>query len=189
MIPDGLQWALEEGRVVQTDAGSGPARVRRLADLVLPTGRLLLGYPGSPLINEPSPIRPSVAPGCYPVLASVVDTPAGYRDLAFVVARFEDGPPLAWEEVGAFFTDSGTGCLMDESCVPLLERRRESDTEFWSRLYDLKSGVFTNGDCSLVLDERSGANAVVFATHVSRYPCFLGKGHEGRPTWLVVDCR
>src|SRR4051794_8228471 len=107
MIPDGLQWALEGGRGVQTDAGSGPARGRRLAHLVLPTGRVLLGCPGSPLINEPGPDGPSVAPGCYPVLASVVDTPAGYRDPAFVGARFEDAPPLAWEEVGAFFTDSG----------------------------------------------------------------------------------
>jgi hypothetical protein len=189
MIPDGLQWALDEGRLVQTDAGSGRTKVRRLADLVLPTGRVLLGYPGSPHINEPSPVRPSVAPGRYPVLASLADTPAGYRDLAFVVARFEEGPPLAWEEAGAFFTDSGTGCLMDESCVPLLERRRESDPTFWTLLYDLKSGVFADGDCNLVLDEGSGANAVIFATHDSRYPCFLGRGRDGRPAWLVVDCR
>jgi hypothetical protein len=189
MIPQGLQWALDEGRVVHTDAGSGPARVRPLADLVLPTGRVLIGYPGSPLVNEPSPVRPSVAPGRYPVLASVVDLPGGYRDLAFVVARFGEEPPLAWEGVGEFFTDSGTGCLMDETCVPLLERRREGDPDFWRLVYDLKEGVFGGGDCNLVLDQASGANAIVFATHDARYPCFLGTGREGRPVWLVIDCR
>ena len=50
-------------------------------------------------------------------------------------------------------------------------------------------GVFEGGDCSLVLDESSGANAVVFATQDSRSPCFLGTGREGRIAWLVVDCR
>src|SRR5262245_40590320 len=107
MIPQELQWALEEGRVVQTDGGSGPARVRPLADLVLPTGRVLIGYPGSPHVNEPSPVRPRVAPGRYPVLASLVGLPGGDRELAFVVARFAEGPPSAWEGAGEFFTDSG----------------------------------------------------------------------------------
>ncbi len=189
MIPEGLSQALEEGVVVRTCAGSGPLSVRRLADLVLPTGRILIGWPGSPLVNEPSPVRPVVAPGRYPVFASLAELPSGHRELAFVVLRFEEGPPLKWGEAGAFFTDSGTGCLMDESCIPLLERRREAHPEFWKLLHELKSGVTADGDCKLVLDEASGANAVVFATHDSRYPCFLGTGRDGRPAWLVVDCR
>jgi hypothetical protein len=189
MIPEGLQEALEGGRVVQTDGGSSPTRVRRLADLVLPTGRVLIGYPGSPLVNEPSPVHPLVPAGRYPVFASLVDLPSGYHALAFVVVRFTDLLPLTWEDAGAFFTDSGTGCLMDEASVPLLKSRWEAHPNFWRVLYDLKSGVFGGGDCNLVLDERSGANAVVFATQDSRYPCFLGKGGDGRATWLVVDCR
>jgi hypothetical protein len=189
MIPEGLQWALEAGRVVQTDGGSGPTVVRRLADLVLTTGRVLIGYPGSPLVNEPSPVRPMVPPGRYPVFASLADLPTGYRDLAFVVVRFEDEAPLVWEDAGAFFTDSGTGCLMDEGCVPLLERRGDADPDFWRLLYDLKSGVFGGGDCNLVLDEATGANAVVFATHDSRYPCYLGTSRDGRARRLLVDCR
>jgi len=189
MIPEGIQLALEEGRVVETDGGSGPATVRRLADLILPTGRLLIGYPGSSLINEPSPVRPMVPPGRYPVFASVADLPNGYRDLAFVVVCFEEGSPVEWKEAGAFFTDSGLGCLMDESCVPLLEKKQETNADFWRLLFELKFGVLASGDCHLVLDEPSGANAIVFATHDSRYPCFLGMGREGRPAWLVVDCR
>ena len=188
MIPEGLQWVLEEGRVVEMDGGSGPTTVRRLADLILPTGRLLIGYPGSPMVNEPSPFRPMVGPGRYPVFAAVANLSTGFRDLAFVVVCFQEAQPLAWEEAGSFFTDSGTGCLMDEGNVPLLETRR-SDTNFWRLLYDLEAGVFGEGDCNLVLDELSGANAIVFATHDSRYPCFLGTGRDGGATWLVVDCR
>jgi hypothetical protein len=189
MIPDGLHWALDDGRVVQTDSGSGPTTVRRLADLVLPTGRVLLGYPGSPHVNEPSSVRPVVSPGRYPVFRSVADIPTGYRALAFVVVRFEDGPPVAWEEAGAFFTDSGTGCLMDECCVPLLEQTRAGTADFWRQLDALKAGVFAGGDCNLVLDAQSGGNAIIFETQDSRYPCFLGRERAGRPAWLVVDCR
>jgi hypothetical protein len=189
MIPDGLHRALDDGRLVLTDGSSVPTTLLRLADLVLPTGRVLLGYPGYRYINEPSPVRPAVAPGRYPVFASVADSPAGYRTVAFVVVRFEDGPPAAWEEAGAFFTDSGTGCLMDEGCVPLLEQTRESTADFWRQLEDLKAGVFTGGDCNLVLDAESGGNAIVFQTQDSRYPCFLGRGQDSRPVWLVLDCR
>ena len=189
VIPEGLQRALEAGRVERTDAGAGPITVRRLADLVLPTGRVLVGYPGSPRVNEPSPVRPSVAPGRYQVFASLVDLPRGCRELAFVVVRFDEGPPVSWEEAGAFFTDSGLGCLMDESCVPLLERRREAGADLWGLLHEVRDGVFGDGDCNLVLEEASGANAIVFATHDSRYPCFLGTGQGARPVWLVVDCR
>jgi hypothetical protein len=189
MIPDDLHLALAEGRTLPTDAGSGPTVVRRLADLVLPTGRILLGYPGSPLVNEPSPIRPEVPPGRYPVYASLVELPRGYRELVFVVACFRDTPPTEWEDAGSFFTDSGIGCLMDESIAPHLERAREYNPEFWRVLCEQKMGVFGDGDCGLVLDETTAANAIVFKTYDSRYPCYLGRDADALPTWLVVDCR
>src|SRR5437588_733691 len=90
-----------------------------------------------------------------------------------------EGGRIVQTDAGAFFTDSGTGCLMDDGYVPLLESRREANPNFSRLMYDLKSGVFEGGDCNLVLDEPSGANAIVFATHDSRYPCFLGTGREG----------
>jgi hypothetical protein len=193
MIPDDLRWALEDGRTFQTDGGSGTAVVRRLADLVLPTGRILLGLPGSPLLNEPSPIQPEFSPGRYPVFASVLDLPGGYRELAFVVVCFQDGPPTTWSEVGSFFTDSGCGCLMDVASATLLDRffarAEETNPEFVRMWLEKKMGVFADGDCSLTLDETTSANAIIFQTHDSCYPCFLGLDTHGRPAWLVVDCR
>ena len=189
MIPEELQGALEAGRIVRTLGGIGPTIVHRLADLVLPTGRIVLGYPGSRFIDEPSPVRPRVPPGRYPVFASLADVPSRYQNLAFVVVRFEDTQPSAWEDAGSFFTDSGLGCLMDEASVPLVKVLQQADPDFWGRVDDVKFGVFRGGDCNLVLDEPSGANAVVFKTRDLHYPCFLGTGHEGRIAWLVVDCR
>src|SRR5205807_2342632 len=103
-----------------------------------------------------------------------------YRELAFVVARFQDGAPAVWQEAGSFFTDSGIGCLMDESSVALLERAGENNPEFWRVLCERKMGVFADGDCGLVLDETTGANAIVFKTYDSRYPCFLGLDPDAR---------
>jgi hypothetical protein len=192
MIPKHLDRAFQEGRTVRAEAGTGPTTLRRLADIVLPTGRLLLGYPGSPHVNDPSPVRPAVAPGCYPVFASLV-TAKGRQSLVFVAVRFEDVAPVAWEEAGSFFTDSGLGCLMDESCIPLLESQRAGEPEFWRILSELKMGVFAEGDCNLLLEPITGANAIVFKTFDARYPCFLGKSGPGpqsaRPVCLVVDCR
>jgi hypothetical protein len=192
VIPRHLDWAFQEGRTLRTCVGTGPTTLRRLADLVLPTGRLLLGYPSSPHVNDPSPVRPTVAPGCYPVFASLVNS-KGRKSLAFVAVRFEDVAPAAWEEAGSFFTDSGLGCLMDESCIPLLESLRTNAPDFWRLLSEAKMGVFADGDCNLLLEPTTGANAIVFKTFDARYPCFLGKsGPEPQsacPVCLVVDCR
>jgi hypothetical protein len=148
---------------------------------------VLLGYPGSPHVNVPSPVRPTVPPGRHPVFASLVGPPDGHTLVAFVVVRFEDGPPAVWEEAGSFFTDSGVGCLMDEGGLPALERTRADDPTFWERLDAVKTGVLAGGDGNLALC--GGAHAVVFATQDSRYPCYVGRGLSGRPVWLVVDCR
>ena len=94
--------------------------------------------------------------------------------------RFEDTQPSAWEDAGSFFTDSGLGSLMDEASVPLVKIQQQADPGFWERVGDLKVGVLRGGDCNLVLDAPSGANAVVFKTRDSHYPCFLGTSREGR---------
>jgi hypothetical protein len=188
MIPQQLDAALHAGREVHTDTASGLTIIRRLADLILPTGRILIGFPGSSPINEPSPIRPQVAPGQYPVFAALLQLPEDRLSLAFVSIRFHEEEPVQWEEAGAFFTDSGDGCLMDESCVGLLDRL-DKDAEFWQFRRQVKIGVFTGGDCCLPLDPKSGANAIVFRTFDAQFPCFLGKDRDGTPVCLVVDCR
>jgi hypothetical protein len=188
MIPEHLLRAFQDEQEILLPGGAALTRLRRLADLVLPSGRILIGYPGAPMINEPSPVRPEVPPGRYPVFATLAQHPGGYLALAFVAVRFDDAGPAAWEDAGSFFTDSGTGCLMDQACVPLLaEWQRQPDC--WQTLMELKMGVFTEGDCNLVLEPRTGANAIVFRTYDARYPAFLGKDARARTVCLVIDCR
>ncbi len=188
MIPDHLDAAFEGGRLVQTPGGAGRTVRRRLADLILTTGSLLLGYPGSPLVNEPSPVRPVVTPGRYPVWASVAWSGDGRPvGVAFVVVEFAPGVPRRWERAGSFFTDSGTGCLMDESAIGRLEQLRSDSTDRFAAFFALRMGVFGDGDCNLPLDPATGANAIVFKTFDGRYDCFVGRGDGGEPVCLVVD--
>jgi Protein of unknown function (DUF4241) len=177
MIPEHLDWVFEEGGLVR----------RRLADLVLPTGRVLMGCPGPPPVNEPSPVRPAVPPGRYPVWLMTTEGVPGPGGLAFVVVEFVPGRPAAWEEAGRFFTDSGTGWLMDESGVELLGRPEHYHPGWAEDFYALKAGVYEGGDGNLVLDPDSGANAVVFETFDAWYNCYLGKDEGGTIVCLVVD--
>jgi hypothetical protein len=186
VIPPHLDWAFQEGRVVRTPGGTGRTTIRRLADLILPTGKVLIGFPGTPHINEPSKVRPAVAPGRYPVFASLAEHREGYRSVAFITVRFRDELPHGWEEAGQFFTDSGTGCLADEGSMGLLAA---SDSLSWEQWHELKMGVFGTGDCSLLLDPKTGTNAIVFKTFDWSYDCFLGKDRQGETVCLVIDGR
>src|SRR5688572_29043559 len=109
MRPHHLHWAYEEGRTVVTTGGVGRARRRRLADLVLPTGELSLGYPGDGVVNKPSDVHPIVPPGRYPVFLSVAEPWPSCPCFAFLLVCFREGLPTRWEPAGSFFTDSGDG--------------------------------------------------------------------------------
>jgi len=191
MIPGNLDWAFQEKRVVRTLYAGGPGEttIRRLADLVLPTGKILIGYPGNGYDNEAGDFRPVVSPGRYPVFASVVTHHDGHKTVAFVTVRFEPKMPCGWEEGGTFFTDDGTGCLLDESRIELLTGEQSRISMSWKQWNELKEGVFNDGECSLLLDSETGANAIVFKTFDYRYHFFIGKDELGKTACLVIDCR
>jgi hypothetical protein len=176
-----LHHAFDEGRRVRTGGVVGRTRRRRIADLVLPTGELTMGYPGDGVVNRPSDVHPRVPPGRYPVFFS--DNPAGYHLFAFLTVLFADARSVRWERAGQFFTDSGTGCVFDRA---LTDRIRGCDADEWRRV---KEGIYEGGDGSLVLDAASGANAIVFRTLDWAYDCFVGRDARGGTTCLVVDGR
>ena len=129
-----------------------------------------------------------VTPGRYPVWASVAWSGDGRPvGVAFVVVGFAPGAPRRWEDAGSFFTDSGTGCLMDESAIERLEQLRAGQADWITGFFALRMGVFGDGDCDLPLDPVTGANAIVFKTFDGRYDCFVGRGDGGKPVCLVVD--
>jgi hypothetical protein len=187
MIPRNLEWAFQENRRVRTPAGKGRTRQRRLADLVLPSGRLTVGLPGDGIINQPSEVQPKVLPGVYPVWISIAKHGRGRATVAFVVVKFTDAETVSWEEAGEFFTDSGDGCICDTSVANLLRAKKDSlPVADWQHL---KNNSLKDGDGNLTLDVETGANAIVFRTCDWTYECFIGHSNTGQVTCLVVDGR
>jgi hypothetical protein len=187
MIPWKLHLAFQDGRRVRTAGGVGVTQRRRVADLLLPSGALSMGYPGDGLINDPSKAHPAVPPGRYPVFISFARHPSGFQTVAFVTVCFTADRVVRWEPAGSFFTDSGDGCVFDHSLADALRtKRRALGPEEWFRLKHL---VYEGGDGSLVLDGESGANAIVFRTLDWQYDCFIGRGRSGAPACLVIDGR
>jgi hypothetical protein len=188
MIPPNLRWAFEEGHRVYTLAGVGKTKRHRLADLVLPSGKISTGYPGDGFINQPNEIQPQVPSGNYPVFINVVRSDKrGAGAFAFVAVSFTNTRTVLWESAGHFFTDSGDGCIFDASVIDLLrEKKSEMNREEWEKF---KTEALHGGDGNLVLDEKSGANAVVFRTGDWSYNCFIGRDNFGQISSLVIDGR
>ncbi len=187
MIPPNIHWAFKEGRRVRTVAGTGRMIRHRLADLVLPSGTIATGYPGDNPQNEPNPIQPQVLPGSYPVFINVIRNKHVSGAFAFVTVNFTNTRTLSWEPVGNFFTDRGDGCIFDVSVTELLRRKRaEMTQEEWNQL---KMAALQDGDGNLILDEKSGANAIIFRACDWSYSCFIGRDELGKISSLVVDGR
>jgi hypothetical protein len=188
MIPQNLHWAFDEGHRVKTLGGTGKMKRHSLADLVLPSGKISMGYPGDGFRNEPNENQQQVPPGTYPVVINVVRVnKESSGAFAFVAVSFTKTRTISWEAAGRFFTDSGDGCLFDTSVVDLLrKKKKELPREQWAQL---KTAALYDGNGSLLLDEQSGANALVFKAGDWSYNCFIGRDSNGQTSSLVIDGR
>lgn len=186
MIPYNLHWAYEEGHQVQTPGGKGKTQRRQLANLVLPTGNLLIGYPGDDKFNVPTEVH--ISPGTYSVFVTLArHKRSGSSTIAFVTINFLPTQPVRWEKAGEFFTDTGDGVLLDVGFRDQLRRKKsEMSLEQWQ---ELKMSALENGDGNLVLDDNTGTNAIVFRTCDWLYECFLGRDMDNHLACLVIDGR
>lgn len=186
MIPENLHWAFEQGHRVSTLAGTGKTIQHRLADLILPSGQISTGYPGDNLVNEPNKVQTQVAPGTYPVFLQIVRN-TGAGTFAFAAIRFSETKTITWKSAGRFFTDRGDGCIFDTTLITLLKKKRsQMEQEEWAQL---KTAALYDGDGNLVLDESTGANAIIFKTGDWSYNCFVGHDQDDQIACLVIDGR
>jgi len=178
---------------------------RRIADLVLPTGRLVgcdpLTYPES----EPFEIEvPVGGHAVHAIIAHMRDR----RELAYISVEFaaesanrwqvvhvdgEERP--SWQEARTvgFPVESGVGALMDETTANFVLDALltdEGEEEFTRTLHRglsraRRGGGFGAGEVSFGLPD--GANAVVFDVDDGLYTTYLGSNPSGEPTRFVVD--
>ncbi len=132
-------------------------------------------------------MHPAAAAGRYPVFISFARHPRGSQTLAFVTVSFSADRVVKWEPAGSFFTDSGDGCIFDRSLTDALRKKRHELG--WEEWFQLKHNVYKGGDGSLVLDEGSGGNAIVFKSLDWQYDCFVGRKRSGSSVCLVIDGR
>ncbi len=160
---------------------------RRLANLALPSGKISVSCPS----NDSSmcnffDTQPQISPGFYPVFINVVRNDPGVAS-AFVIVVFKDAEITSWEEVGEFFTDTGDGCIFDTSSTNLLlDIKKKMPHEAWG---EFKTATLFDGDGSLILDDTSRVNAIVFRCGDWAYKCFVGYDDTNEVTCLVVDGR
>ncbi len=197
-IPDGLELAFREGGEVMTPRGRGTSMRRRVCDLVLPTGVIGSGFPDQAFLNETNRVTTRCSPGQYPVFVNLSVSKGYAVDIAFVSVHFipdADGDVDAdtiqtWTSAGSFSTDCGDGCIYDASLARRLKwiyrwRRRCHFGECERQ----RMSIYEDGDGSLLLNKRSGANAVIFRTCDARYPCYVGRDARGEGLCFVVDGR
>lgn len=185
------------GEQVAWTAGMlAPARssVVRLAELVLPSGRLVACDPL--VFADTPPFARSVPPGTYPVDVVNVVPEAGGAMFAALRVTFAPGVPTRWEpadtdaigdDVG-YPVDAGTGCVMSPEAQALLatEMERAGDAYYETVIaprFEPEAWLDHHPDPARpenVVMVTSGAGDGV-------YPCWWGLDDNGRVLWFVTD--
>jgi hypothetical protein len=162
---------------------------KRLADIVLPTGVITIGFPSWSIINETCDVHPHVSPGTYPVyLVRAQHTHRGntWNSVAFVYVEFQKTEREHYTKIGYFFTDSGDGVIVDRSLEQHICSAKQHDLNEWLKLRE--KVVFGDGNGEIILDEQTGTNAIIFFSGDGYYDVWIGREKEReRVTSLIVD--
>ena len=186
MIPLNLHWAFEDGHRVQTPGGYGKTKINRLADLILLSGKLCIGYPEQETNLGSTTLFLDIAPGIYPIYVTLAKH-AKNSTLAFVTVRFSQTQIVSYQKFGTFFVDNGSGVICDANAIGLFTKKRlEMSREQWD---DLRMQSREGGDGNLILDENTGVNAIVFRTSDWMYNCYVGLDNTNLIACLVIDGR
>ncbi len=199
----------EDGHEIEAVYGGKPHRyrikVKTLGDLRLVSGRLVACDPlTSP---ETGPFGETFPPGSYPVIVSVAHAvPSRDKRVAFAMLKLRDVAASEWKmlapegsdisELGddqmfGYGVDAGTGCFMDQVGATILAADYRADDILGQKLLARlqKSYVNTWSWGNIVLDKKSGANVLAFASGEGDgfYASYVGYGSDGAPVAVVTD--
>jgi len=185
-----------------SDGDGHPRSIEPVASLYLPSGKIVACDPLVAL--DPVPFAREVAPGTYPVDASVVQLESERRVAALRIV-FGPGAPVCWEaativgqdpsvlapgERFGYGVDAGVGCFMDVTTCALLLERAETIGDGGGNYYDDVLAAEWNGDH---VDHHPVAGRVENCAIAHSgcgdgiYSSYWGLDVDGRPLWLVTD--
>jgi hypothetical protein len=197
--------AFQDGATIADAQGTlATIRTQSLGDLITPTGQLIACDPLTAI--EPASFARRVAPGRYPVIASVAALANDDQRVACAMLRLSDAPVVRWEmarlegqdtielQEGEFFgypVDAGVGCFMDSQAAAALDAHYESDARYDEALIDaLEANQADTWDhANVTLDEASGANIIMFTSGWGDgvYASYWGYDASDMPVCLVTD--
>jgi hypothetical protein len=197
--------AFQDGATIADGQGTlATMRVQSLGELVAPSGQIIACDPLTAI--EPAPFAQRIAPGRYPVLASLAALANGDQRVACAMLRLSDAPVVRWEmarlegqervalQTGEFFgysIDAGVGCFMDAQAATALDARYDSDESYDEALIDaMEANRAQQLDyANVTLDELSGVNVVMFESGWGDgvYISYWGFDGDDAPACLVTD--
>jgi hypothetical protein len=181
-----------------------PMRIQTLGELNVPTGRIVAADPFYVAKDFTRPFERRVAPGRYPVIASLADLAGWGERVAFVMLKLSPAAPASWhlaettlpEHVfrSHYGVDAGLGLFADLASAELFARmQRECATSHPQGNYydDVLARCFEAHDnwCEHRPDPASDLNVIIFSSGLGDglYPSYWGLTASGVPVCLVTD--
>jgi hypothetical protein len=197
--------AFQDGATIADAQGTlATMRVQSLGELVAPSGQIIACDPLTAI--EPQPFAQHIAPGRYPVLASVAALANGDQRVACAMLRLSDVPVVRWEmarlkgqesitlQTGEFFgysIDAGVGCFMDAQAATALDAHYDSDESYDEALIDAMEANRAQplDYANVALDDESGVNVIMFESGWGDgvYGSYWGYDASDAPACLVTD--
>lgn len=178
---------------------------RRVADLVLPTGKLVACDPLT--MPETEPFERVVPAGNYPVYA-ILASGRDHVRIAYAVIEFDEQHPHRWEiaqlageepsrwngERSAFQVESNVAGFMDNHTADVLMRLSQFDEEFEEFEKTVHRDIRKTGrggsrapTADVIIDPRNGGNVVAFDVDQGMYVTYFGHDGDDNVCMAVLD--
>jgi len=192
--------AFEEGRTIETEHGTQIPKMRRIGDLVIPTGFVVAC---DPFVNFDSlAFKTQIPIGTFPVILSVADFGDDQR-VVYAKLQISDNSAVRWElalhpsqnitslEEGAIFgypVDSGTGCFMDAETAKIFSDKADEDfADFMMK--EMEKNYVHTWDWANFTFEGTIGNLITFKSGLGDgvYASYFGFDENDELTCLVTD--
>ena len=187
--------------------------LRTLPDLIAPTGRIIACDPF--YCADTPPFMVETPTGQYPVILSMAHfSSTGDERITAVMLRIADAPAVRWElavceedteqespESYTFGVDSGFASFMDEAAINAIFDTIETTNAEGNDVYYEDAADYLQRRLeslrpaggaewfNMTLDERSGANALIFTSGWGdgSYRSYWGFDAQDQPVCLITD--